>query len=158
MAMAVFIKRALVSAAGVFLGSWMVSGIQYDDTTSLVMAVILLALFSAVLKPLLVLFALPFVVLTMGVGLLVINAFLYLLVGNLVEGFYVDGFGYAFLGALIITLLNLFFNGWINGGRRQVRVSVARNTMPEETLDPKVRKQTFSEKRALHHDDDVIDI
>lgn len=156
--MAVFIKRALVSAVGVFLGSWMLPGIQYVDNQALVIAVLLLALFSAVLKPLLVLFALPFVVLTMGVGLLLINALLYSFVGYLVDGFYVDGFGYAFLGALIITMLNLFFNRWINGGGRQVRVSVARSARVDENPDPKVRKQTFSEKRALHHDDDVIDI
>ncbi len=156
--MAVFIKRALVSAAGVFLGSWMLPGIQYDDTTSLVMAVILLALFSAVLKPLLVLFALPFVVLTLGVGLLIINALLYSLVAYLVNGFYVDGFGYAFFGALIVTVLNLIFNNWINGGRRHVRVSVARSVKGDLSSDPRVRKQTFSERRTLHHDDDVIDI
>ena len=74
MAMAVFFKRALVSAMGVLLGSWMLPGIQYVDYQTLVVAVCLLALFSAVLRPLLILLALPFVVLTMGIGLLVINA------------------------------------------------------------------------------------
>lgn len=143
---------------GVFLGSWMLPGIQYVDYQTLTVAVVLLAVFSAVLKPLLVLFALPFVVLTMGVGLLIINALLYSFVAYLVDGFYVDGFWYAFLGALIITVLNLFFNRWINGGSSRVRVSVARGVEQEEVVDPKVRKQTFSEKRALHHDDDVIDI
>ena len=117
--MAIFIKRALVSALGVFIGSSLLPGIYYDDSASLILAVLLLGIFSAVLRPILVLFTLPFVVLTMGVGLLIINALLYAFVGYLVEGFYVDGFGYAFLGALIITMLNLFFNNWINRGRWQ---------------------------------------
>ncbi len=156
--MAVFLKRALVSALGVFLGSWMLPGIQYVDYQTLIVAVSLLALFSAVLRPLLILFALPFVVLTMGIGLLIINALLYSFVGYLVDGFYVDGFWYAFLGALIITVLNLFFNSWINGARNRRRVAVSQSGQFEETPDPKVRKQTFSERRALHHDDDVIDI
>ena len=158
MAMAVFFKRALVSAMGVLLGSWMLPGIQYVDYQALVVAVCLLALFSAVLRPLLILLALPFVVLTMGIGLLVINALLYSFVAYLVDGFYVDGFWYAFLGALIITVLNLFFNSWINGAQNRVRVAVSQNGRVEGSLDPKVRKQTFSEKRALRHDDDVIDI
>jgi putative membrane protein len=158
MAMAVFFKRALVSAMGVLLGSWMLPGIQYVDYQTLVDAVCLLALFSAVLRPLLILLALPFVVLTMGIGLLVINALLYSFVAHLVDGFYVDGFWYAFLGALIITVLNLFFNSWINGAQNRVRVAVSHNGRVEGSLDPKVRKQTFSEKRALRHDDDVIDI
>lgn len=156
--MAVFIKRALVSALGVYLGSSMLSGIRYDDYESLLIAVVLLGVFSAVLKPLLVLFTLPFVVLTMGIGLLIINALLYSLVGHLVDGFEVDGFGYAFFGALIVTMLNLFFNNWINGGRSRVRVAVNRRPPSEPSLDPKVRKQSFSERRTLHHEDDVIDI
>ena len=128
--MAVFFKRALVSAMGVLLGSWMLPGIQYVDYQSLVVAVCWLALFSAVLRPLLILLALPFVVLTMGIGLLVINALLYSFVAYLVDGFYVDGFWYAFLGALIITVLNLFFNSWINGAQNRVPVSYTHLTLP----------------------------
>ena len=158
--MALFIKRALVSALGVFIGSSLLPGIYYDDSTSLVLAVLLLGIFSAILRPILVLFTLPFVVLTMGIGLSIINALLYAFVGYLVEGFYVDGFGYAFFGALIITLLNMLFNNWINGGancsKTRIRVEKRRSANPVD--DPRVRRQTPSERRAIHHNDDVIDI
>lgn len=158
--MALFIKRALVSALGVFIGSSLLPGLYYDDSTSLVLAVLLLGIFSAILRPILVLFTLPFVVLTMGIGLLIINALLYALVGYLVEGFYVDGFGYAFLGSLIITLLNFFFNNWINGGakRAKTRIRVERRRSVDSASDPRIRRQTPSERRAIHHNDDVIDI
>ena len=79
----------------------MLPGISYEDSGSLVMAVLLLSVFSAVLKPMLVLFALPLVVMSLGLGLLVINALLFSFVSYLVEGFHVEGFGYAFLGALV---------------------------------------------------------
>jgi putative membrane protein len=158
--MELFIKRALVSALGVFIGSSLLPGIYYDDSTSLILAVLLLGIFSAVLRPILVLFTLPFVVLTMGIGLLIINALLYAFVGYLVKGFYVDGFGYAFLGAFIITLLNLFFNNWIAGGakrsRTRIRVETRRSAGPDN--DQRVRRQTLSERRAIHHNDEVIDI
>ena len=124
--MAVFFKRALVSAFGVFLGSSILSGISYEDSGSLILAVLLLSVFSSVLKPMMVLFALPFVVMSLGLGLLVINALLFSFASYLVDGFHVDSFGYAFLGALIITMLNLFFNSWINGGRSKARVNVRR--------------------------------
>ena len=158
--MALFIKRALVSALGVFIGSSLLPGIYYDDLTSLVLAVLLLGVFSAVLRPILVLFTLPFVVLTMGIGLLVINALLYAFVRYLVNGFYVDGFGYAFLGPFIITLLNLFFNNWISGGasRSKTRIRVEKRRSVDLGSDARVRKQTLSERRAIHHNDDVIDI
>jgi len=158
--MAVFIKRALVSALGVFIGSSLLPGIYYDDSTSLILAVLLLGIFSAVLRPILVLFTLPFVVLTMGIGLLIINALLYAFVGYLVNGFYVDGFGYAFLGSLIISLLNLLFNNWITGGakRQRTRIRVETRRSVGQDSDPRVRRQTPSERRAIHHNDDVIDI
>jgi len=96
----------------------------------------------------------------MGIGLLIINALLYAFVGYLVNGFYVDGFGYAFLGSFLITLLNLFFKNWINGGanRSKTRIRVEKRGSVDLGNDPKVRRQTPSERRAIHHNDDVIDI
>ena len=157
--MAVFFKRALVSAFGVFLGSSMLPGISYEDSGSLVLAVLLLSVFSSVLKPVLVLFALPFVVMTMGLGLLVINALLFSFASYLVEGFHVDSFGYAFLGALIITMLNLFFNGWINGGRSKVRVTVNGGVRSKgKPGDPKTVRQGPGQTRGIVENEDVIDI
>ena len=157
--MAVFFKRALVSAFGVFLGSSMLPGISYEDSGSLVMAVLLLSVFSAVLKPMLVLFALPLVVMSLGLGLLVINALLFSFVSYLVEGFHVEGFGYAFLGALIITMLNLFFNRWINGGRSNVRVNVNRGGRPgNRSSIPKAARQGPGQTRGIVENEDVIDI
>lgn len=141
------VKRWLVSGLGVWLGSLMVDGIGYDDKTTLVVVVLLLGLFMAVLRPLLILLALPFVVLTLGVGLLFINALVYLLVGNLVDGFTVDGFGAAFWGALIISLLNLVFSGWIGSG---AKVRVRGNVGP--------RGSSSRTRRVRRAGDDVIDI
>lgn len=145
------LKRGLVSAAGVWLGSNLIEGISYEDNLSLAIAVLLLGLFTAVLKPLLVLMALPFVVLTFGLGLLVINALLYLLVGSLVAGFSVASFWAAFFGALVISILNLIFAGWIGGGRvGSVRVRMHRGRTgkrPDGAPPPEVKAK-----------DDVIDI
>ena len=96
-----------INALGVLLAARLVKGIDYDGGTSLVIVVVVLGLFNAFLKPLLVLLALPFVVLTLGFGILFINAFLFLLAGRLVEGFHVDSFMHAFFGALIVSVVNL---------------------------------------------------
>ncbi|MDQ8179864.1 phage holin family protein [Pelagicoccus sp. SDUM812005] len=112
------LKRWVVSGLGVWLGSYFVEGIHYEANSTLLIVVLLLGLFSAVLKPILVLLALPFVVLTLGLGILFINALLYLLVGELVPGFEVVGFGAAFWGALWVTFLNILFGSWIGGGGR----------------------------------------
>ncbi|MCU0792028.1 MAG: phage holin family protein [Opitutaceae bacterium] len=100
------IVRWLVLALGVTLAEKLVTGISCADGVTLLVVVLLLSFFNAVLRPLLVLFSLPFIVLTMGLGLVVINALLFLLVGELVEGFEVAGFWPAFFGALIVGLTN----------------------------------------------------
>ncbi len=137
-----FVWRAAISALGVLIGSYLLDGIHYDDNTTLIIAALVLGVFSAVLRPILVLFALPFVVLTMGLGLLVINALLYMLTASLVGGFEVSGFGAAFFGAFIITILNLLFGGAVGVPRKRVNVNVHRP----------------SPKRKVRAKDDVIDI
>jgi putative membrane protein len=95
-----------VLALGVALAAHIVPGIGYHDFTTLVVVVLLLSFFNLFLKPLLVLFTLPFIVLTMGLGLIVINALLFLFVGRLVNGFYVAGFWSALGGAVVVSVTN----------------------------------------------------
>lgn len=102
--------RWLVLALGVLLSAKLVPGIGYDSGGTLVAVVLLLSLCNILLKPLLLLFTLPFIVLTMGLGIWLINAVLFYFVGRLVEGFYVAGFGSALLGALIVSVTSLIIN------------------------------------------------
>jgi putative membrane protein len=95
-----------VLALGVALAAHIVPGIGYHDFTTLVVVVLLLSFFNLFLKPLLVLFTLPFIVLTMGLGLIVINALLFLFVGWLVNGFYVAGFWSALGGSCVVSVTN----------------------------------------------------
>lgn len=99
--------RWLVLALGVALSAAIVPGIECKDGLTLLVVVLLLSVFNAILKPLLVFFTLPFVLLTMGVGLWFINAFLFLAVAKLVEGFQVRDFWSALGGALIVSATNI---------------------------------------------------
>lgn len=102
--------RWSVLALGVTIATKVIPGIHYDTLSTLIVVVLLLSLFNAVLKPILVLFSLPFIVLTLGVGVLIINALLFLLVGEIVQGFGVDSFWSALGGALIVSLTNVFIS------------------------------------------------
>lgn len=97
-------------AVGVLIGAAVVPGISYDSAGTLILVVVLLSLLNAFLKPLLLLFTLPFIMLTMGLGILLINAVLFLLAGQLVPGFEVAGFWAAFFGALIISFVGFLLN------------------------------------------------
>ena len=109
--------RWAVLALGVTLATKIVPGISCTDDTTLLVVVVLLSFLNAILKPLLVLFTLPFIVLTMGLGVVVINALLFLLVGRLVAGFHVDGFWSAVGGALVVSVTNVILSLLLRGGR-----------------------------------------
>ena len=99
--------RWLILALGVILSTRIVPGISYDTGATLVVVVLVLSFFNAVLKPVLVLFSLPFIILSLGIGIWIINAILFYFVGRLVTGFQVAGFGSALLGSLIVSLTNM---------------------------------------------------
>jgi putative membrane protein len=126
------VVRWLILAVGVALGTWLVPGIRCDSGVTLVVVVLLLSLFNAILKPLLVMFTLPFVVLSLGLGIWLINAFLFLLVSRLVEGFYVRDFGSALWGALVISLTNLLLSGLF---RTRVVVQRPPPRRPDDVID-----------------------
>ena len=109
--------RWLVLALGVVLSATLVPGIAYDSGTTLLVVVLILSFFNAVLKPLLVLFTLPFIVISLGLGVWLINALIFYVTGRLVDGFHVAGFGSALLGALIVSVTNLLLSRALAGPR-----------------------------------------
>ncbi len=114
------VVRWLVLALGVVIATRIVPGIHCSDFVALVAVVILLSFFNAILRPLLVLFTLPFIIVTMGLGIVVINAILFLLVGRLVDGFVVTGFWPAVGGSLVVSATNFIVNAAMrsSGGGR----------------------------------------
>ncbi|MFM9954999.1 MAG: phage holin family protein [Opitutaceae bacterium] len=136
----------VVMALGVTLATKLVDGISCDSTATLIVVVLLLSFFNAIIKPLLVLFTLPFIVLTLGLGVVVINALLFMFVGRLVDGFHVAGFWPAVWGALVVSVTNLILSGFTR------KAAVPRKEAPPEEAPP-VRAPRVKKKA-----DDVIDI
>jgi len=90
--------------------TWLMDSIQVESNTTLILVALVLAILNTILRPILIFFALPFVIFTFGLGILLINAVLLYLAGQLVPGFIVPTFGTAFLGSLIISLISLTVN------------------------------------------------
>lgn len=105
-----FLRDAVILFLGVLAASWLLDGIQYESTPTLLIVALVLALMNMVVKPILVLFTLPFVIFTLGFGILLINAVLLYMAGALVPGYEVLTFGTAFLGALIISVISVLVN------------------------------------------------
>jgi putative membrane protein len=111
------LMRWAILAVGVALSALIVPGITYDSGVTLLVVVALLSLFNAILKPVLVIFTLPFVVLSLGLGIWLINALLFLAVSKLVAGFYVHDFWSALWGAFIVSVTNFVLSGFLRTRR-----------------------------------------
>lgn len=98
----------LVSAAAIGLAALFIPAVEVTVVGAL-LAAIVLGLLSVFVKPLLTLLTLPLNVITLGLFSLVINTVLVLIADALVPGFSVDGFGWAFVYAIVLSLVNLFF-------------------------------------------------
>ncbi len=124
-------------ALGVALAARIIPGISYRDGETLLVVVLLLSFFNAILKPLLLLFTLPFILLTLGVGVLVINALLFLWVGKLVKGFEVASFWSALGGALIVSVTNIVMNSLLRSSERKALAPKPPKppTKPDDVID-----------------------
>jgi len=147
--------RWAINALGIFVAAEIIPGISFRDGTSLAIVVVVLGLFNAFLKPLLVLFALPFVILTLGFGILFINALLLLLAAELVPGFGVDGFFPAFLAALVIGVINLLLGSLVGDMPVSVRRGPRVGVPPDGTAP---RRPAARIHRPDRDNEDVIDI
>jgi putative membrane protein len=112
-----FLIRLLLNAAALWVAVRLVSGITFEGTTVAFLGVALVfTVVNAVVKPILQVLSIPFILVTLGFFLLVVNAFVLWMTsglsGALGLGFQVRGFGAAFLGALVVSLVNLVLS-WI---------------------------------------------
>lgn len=109
-----FLIRCGVTGLAVLMASQIIPGIEFHSLAAGVVAVIVLSFLNAMVRPLLYLLSAPFIVLTLGLFMVVINAFLLHLVAMLVKGFVVDGFWSAVGGAIFISLVSGILNLWIS--------------------------------------------
>lgn len=102
-----FLAHLLVTAALLLLVANAVRGVEIEGWGPALLGALALGLVNAVVRPIMVVLTLPLTILTFGLFLLVINALMLRLVGALVPGIRIQGFGPALLGSLLLTLLNL---------------------------------------------------
>ncbi len=97
-----FILQAVVTGLGLWLAAYLVPGVAFLSTGSLIAAAVLLGLVNAIVRPILVFVTFPLTVITFGLFLLVVNAATIGLVAMFLGGFVVEGL-WAGVGAAIVT-------------------------------------------------------
>jgi putative membrane protein len=120
------ISRIVLSAAALLLVAAIVPGIHADGFGSALVAAILLALVNVSIRPVLFVLTLPITLVTFGLFLLVLNGGMLLLVGHIVAGFTVRGWGAAIVGSLLMWVAGMVINRLLEDEqvepRRPIRV------------------------------------
>ncbi len=96
------------------LASQIIPGIEIISVGSGVAAVVILSFLNAIIRPILYLLSAPFILVTLGFFMVLINAFLLYLVSGLVKGFLVSGFWPAVGGAILISIISGILNLWVS--------------------------------------------
>ena len=104
--MTAFLIRWLVTTIAVFAAEKLIPGIHCNSAGALLGASLLLGIVNAFVRPILLLLSIPFIIVTMGLFILVVNALMLMLVAQIVPSFSVDGFWSAFFGSIVISLVS----------------------------------------------------
>jgi putative membrane protein len=113
-----FIIRLAINAVALYVSIALLNGHgitpQSTNWLSFVWLALIFGIINAILKPILKVVTCPMLILTLGLGTLLINTLLFYLAGVAGEmfgvGFIVENFGAAFLGALITSVVSFFLS------------------------------------------------
>jgi len=131
-----FLKSWAINTLAVLVAVRVVHGIHFHDNGLLppVLTALVLGILNAFIRPVLMLIALPLLIFTLGLFMLVINALLLCLVSWLMNGYFqVDSFGSAFIGAIIISVISIALN--ILTGNARASVTIQRRPPPPKKSD-----------------------
>lgn len=102
-----FLVRWLVCGLGLWIAAGLLGGsITYDSTGAIIIGGLVLAIINTVLKPVLVIFSLPAILITLGLFMVVINGLTVFLASKLYEPLHVTNFWAAIFAGMVIGLVN----------------------------------------------------
>ena len=113
-----FLIRLVINAVALYIALALMQGNgitpQSTNWLSFIWLALIFGIINALLRPLLKILTCPLIILTLGLGTLLINTLLFYLAGqigtNFGVGFTVTGFWPAFRGALIVSVVSFVLN------------------------------------------------
>jgi putative membrane protein len=115
-----FFIRLVINAIALWLATRLVDGISFDgDLVFLFIVALIFGVVNAIVKPILIFLTFPFLIVTLGLFLLVLNGAMLWLTGEISDaaelGFHVSGFGDAFLGGLVVSVVSFMLSLLVGG-------------------------------------------
>lgn len=107
-----FLGKIFLSTFAVLISAWLLPGVRVEDFLSAFLVAISLAVLNAIVKPILIILTIPVTIISLGLFLFVINAFIIYLADNMVAGFEVDGFWWAIFFSIVLSLVTSILSGF----------------------------------------------
>lgn len=102
-----FVLRWIINFLGLWLAASLLSGVEYGDKAGvLIVAALIFSIVNALLRPLIIILALPAIVITLGLFTFVVNGFMLWLTTLIYPAFHVTSFWQALLAVVIVWLVN----------------------------------------------------
>lgn len=100
------LRNLIVNTLSIFAVSYILRGVHVDSFLIAILVAVVMSVLNVTLKPLLILITIPFTLVTFGLFLLVINVLVIYAAAALIDGFDVDGFWWALLFSLLVSIVN----------------------------------------------------
>lgn len=105
--------RLIINAVALWVADYLIEGIHLEgDPWQIVIVALIFGIVNAFIKPVIKFFAFPFIILTLGLLTLVINALMLMLTAAMTDILRIDGFVPALLGSIVISLVSMVLS-WI---------------------------------------------
>lgn len=110
------IIRLLITAIVAYLLTMVLPGVHFEGFSTAIIFAIVLGVLNLIVKPVLSLFGLPLTIITLGFFALVINALIILIADYFIESMAVDGFWWAFIFSILLSLITSLANSMFSDG------------------------------------------
>ena len=105
------IIRLLLTAVVAFFLTKILSGVHFEGFSTAIVFAIVLGILNLIVSPILKILGLPLTILTLGLFSLVINALVILIADYFIDGMTIDGFWWAFIFSIALSLITSLVNG-----------------------------------------------
>lgn len=112
------ILKLLLTAVAVVILAKVLPGVEVDGYVSAIIVAVVLAILRLIVKPILIVLTLPVTIVTLGLFLLIINAFIILMADYFIDGFAVRNIWWALLFSLLLSFLQSIFHSFVKKDKK----------------------------------------
>jgi len=113
-----FLLRWLINGLGLWAAATLLPGVHYGNKAAvLIIAALIFSIVNALLRPLIIVLALPAIVLTLGLFTFIVNGFMLYLTSLIYSPLHITSFWQAVLAVMIVWVVNYLLTDVLEGAR-----------------------------------------